>query len=131
MIRNLILAAVAALALAFSSPASAQVSSSSSVLAANQVVKGTGGLLYGIQISADGTLSGAAWWVMVYDATAAPSNGTVTPRKCYAMASGATELSRSFSPPIQFGLGIVVGVSTTGCFTKTESVHAFISGDFQ
>lgn len=131
MMRYLILAAAVALGLAASAPASAQIVSSSSVLAANRVVKAAPGKLYGFNVSADATLAGAAWWIMIYDATAAPADGTVTPRKCYAMASGATQFSMSFNDPLQFGVGIVIGVSTTGCFSKTESVHAFISGDFQ
>lgn len=130
MMRYLILAAAAALSL-LCSPASAQISASTPVLAANQVVKGAPGQLYGFQVSADATLSGAAWWVMIYDATAAPADGTVTPRKCYAQASGATSFAQTFPKPIQFGAGITIGVSTTGCFSKTASTHAFISGDFQ
>jgi len=131
MKRFLSLAAVFAIGLALCSPASAQIVSASPVLAANQVVKAAPGQLYGFQVSADATLSGAAWWVMVYDATAAPADGTVTPRKCYAQASGVTSASYAFPRPISFGVGIVIGVSTTGCFSKTASTHAFISGDFQ
>lgn len=130
MIRNLVLAAVAALGLAVS-PAAAQVSSSSTALAANQVVKGAPGVLYSFEVSADATLSAAAWWIMIYDATAAPVDGAVTPKKCYAQPSGAVSASYAFTRPVQFGVGITIGVSTTGCFTKTASVHAFISGDFQ
>lgn len=102
---------------------------SSAALAANQIIKAVPSSLYGFEVSADSTLSGAAWWVMVYDAVAAPVDGAVTPAKCYAMASGATNLSVAYSFPVLFQLGIVIGVSTTGCFTKTASTHAFISGD--
>jgi len=105
---------------------------SSSALAANLVVNSGAASLYSFEVSADSTLSGAAWWVMVYDATSAPADGAVTPAKCYAMPSGATLLSASFGPgPITFSTGIVIGVSTTGCFTKTASTHAFISGDYK
>ena len=103
--------------------------SSSSALAANQVVCSAACNLYSLQVSADSTLSGAAWWVMIYDATAAPADGAVTPVKCYAMASGSTTFSTSFPTPVRFSTGAVIGVSTTGCFTKTASVHAFVSGD--
>jgi hypothetical protein len=102
---------------------------SSSALAANTVIKASAGNLYSFQVSADSTLSAAAWWVMVYDATAAPVDGAVTPKKCYAMPSGATALSAAFPNATAFATGIVIGVSTTGCFTKTASTHAFISGD--
>jgi hypothetical protein len=130
MKRYLMLVALAALSL-LASPALAQISSSSPALAANQVVKAGPGGLWGFEVSADATLSAAAWWVMIYDATAAPADGAVTPRKCYAQPLGAVSASYAWDRPIQFGTGIVIGVSTTGCFTKTASTHAFISGDFQ
>lgn len=104
---------------------------STSALAANQIVKGSAGNLYSFQVSADSTLSGAAWWVMIYDATTAPGDGAVTPAKCYAVPSGTTSYSAAFQMPIRLATGITIGVSTTGCFTKTASTHAFISGDAQ
>ena len=100
-------------------------------LAANLVVKGSAGNLYGFTVSADSTLSGAAWWIMVYDATSAPADGAVTPAKCYAMPSGVTSASYSFPAPTAFATGITIGVSTDGCFTKAASIHAFISGDYK
>lgn len=103
----------------------------SSALAANLVVKASAGNIYSFDVAADGTLSGAAWWVMVYDAAAAPSDGAVTPAKCYAMPSGAVSLTAAFPTPVAFTTGIVIGVSTTGCFTKTASTHAFIGADYQ
>lgn len=103
--------------------------SPSAALAANQVVSAVPANLYSFEVSADATLSGAAWWILIYDAIAAPTDGAVTPVKCYALASGATSFKETFFYPIQFVTGIVIGVSTTGCFNKTASVHAFISGD--
>ena len=103
--------------------------SSSSALAANQVVKSASGNLYGFQISADPTLAAAPWWVMIHDATSAPADGPVTPKKCYAMPSGTLSYSAAWEMPVYFATGIVIGVSTTGCFAKTASTHAFISGD--
>ena len=103
--------------------------STTAALASSQVVKGSAGNLYSFNISADSTLSGAAWWIMIYDATTAPADGGVTPAKCYAMASGTTSYSAAFPVPVAFATGITIGVSTTGCFTKTASTHAFISGD--
>lgn len=104
---------------------------SSSALAANTVIKASAGNLYSFQVSADSTLSAAAWWIMIYDATSAPADGAVTPKKCYALPSGSTLASFGFQYPVAFSTGIVIGVSTTGCFTKTASTHAFISGDAQ
>lgn len=104
---------------------------SSSALAANTVIKASAGNLYSFEVSADSTLSGAAWWIMIYNATSAPVDGAVTPLKCYAMSSGTTSYGAAFPTPAAFSTGITIGVSTTGCFTKTASTHAFISGDAQ
>lgn len=103
----------------------------SSALAANQIVKASAGNLYSFEVSADSTLSAAAWWIMIYNATSAPVDGAVTPLKCYAMPLGVTNYAAAFPVPIAFSTGITIGVSTTGCFTKTASTHAFISGDAQ
>jgi len=104
----------------------------SSALASNLVVKASAGNLFTFNVSADSTLSGAAWWIMVFNATSLPANGAVTPAKCYAMASGTTSYSASWGTlPIYLGTGITIGVSTTGCFSLTASVHAFLSGDYK
>lgn len=104
---------------------------SSSALAANTVINSAASALYSFNVSADSTLSGAAWWIMIYNATSAPADGAVTPVKCYAMPLGTTSYSAAFPSPVPFSTGIVIGVSTTGCFTKTASTHAFISGDYK
>lgn len=100
-------------------------------LASSQVIVGSAHQLTSFEVAADSTLSGAAWWIMIYDATSAPADGAVTPAKCYAMPNGATNFNGAFNSPPAFTTGIVIGVSTTGCFTKTASAHAFISGDYQ
>lgn len=100
-------------------------------LAANLVVKASAGNLYSFEVAADSTLSAAAWWIMIYNATSAPGDGAVTPLKCYAMASGTTSFAAAFPTPVAFSTGVTIGVSTTGCFNKTASTHAFISGDAQ
>lgn len=102
---------------------------STAALAANLVVSAAPSTLHSFNVSADSTLSGAAWWVMIYNLTAAPADGAVTPTKCYALPSGSTGISGAFVAPITMSTGIVIGVSTTGCFTKTASTHAFISGE--
>lgn len=104
---------------------------SSSALAANLVVNATAASLFSFNVQADSTLSGAAWWVMIYNATTAPGDGAVTPVKCYSLPTGATGISGAFPSPVAFSTGIVIGVSTTGCFNKTASTHAFISGDYK
>lgn len=100
-----------------------------SALASNKVLKASAGNLYSLEVSADSTLSGAAWWVMVFDATSLPGDGAVTPAKCYAMASGTTMASFAWPTPAAFATGITAGVSTNGCFTLAASVHSFISGE--
>lgn len=104
---------------------------SSAALAANTIIKASAGNLYSFEVAADSTLSAAAWWIMIHNATSAPADGAVTPLKCYAMPLGTTTFSAAFPTPVAFSTGIVIGVSTTGCFTKTASTHAFISGDAQ
>lgn len=104
---------------------------STASIAANQVIKSSASALSSFNVSADSTLSGAAWWIMVYNATSAPADGAVTPTKCYAMTSGTSSFSTAWLIPVVFSTGITIGVSTTGCFTKTASTHAFISGDAQ
>jgi hypothetical protein len=108
----------------------ARTSVTSTTLEANHVIKASAGALYSFEVQADATLSAAAWWVMIYNATSAPADGAVTPAKCYQIPAGSPGANFAFPAPISFSTGIVIGVSTTGCFTKTASAHAFISGDF-
>jgi len=105
--------------------------SSTSALASNQVVCSAACNLYSFEVSADSTLSGTAWWVMIFNATSAPADGAVTPAKCYAVPSGTTSYSAAWPTPVRLGTGATIVTSTTGCFSKTASVHAFISGDAQ
>src|SRR5581483_2691357 len=68
----------------------------SSSLSANQVVKSSAGNLYSFEVSADSTLSAAAWWIMIYNATSAPADGSVTPAKCYAVPPGTTSYAAAW-----------------------------------
>lgn len=112
--------------------ATADTHAQCSALCANLVVKNAAGVLKTFEVSADSTLSGAIWYVIIYDATAAPSDGAVTPAKCYQQASGVTQMGGTLGPGgSNMTTGIVIGVSTTGCFTKTASTHAFIAADYQ
>lgn len=104
---------------------------STAALAANSVIKASAGSLYSFDVNADATLAAAAWWIMIYDATSAPTDGAVTPAKCYGVPLGTTTVSGAFPNPVALGTGITIGVSTTGCFTKTASTHAFISADYK
>jgi len=108
----------------------ARTATTSTTLVANQIITASAGSLYSFDVQADSTLAASAWYIMVYNLAAAPVDGAVMPLKCYQMAAGTLGMSAAFPSPIRFSTGIVIGVSTTGCFIKTESAHAFISGDF-
>lgn len=102
----------------------------STALASNLVVSATPANLYSFQVMADATLNAAQWYIMVFNSATLPGDGAVTPAKCIQMAPGSLGATFAFPSPIIFSTGIVIGVSTTGCFNKTASVHAtFISGD--
>src|ERR1035437_6369553 len=67
-------------------------------LCANLVVKASAGTLYSFEVSADSTLSAAAWWIAIYNATSAPADGaSQTPIKCYAAPSGSTSFTGAFA----------------------------------
>jgi hypothetical protein len=70
--------------------------------------------------------------MMIFNATSAPANGTVTPAQCFPVASNAG-LGEANSPiPAFYSTGIVV-VSSSGanCFTLTATNAGFISGQVQ
>lgn len=84
---------------------------------------GDGCKLYGLSVTNGAT----AGYVLLFDAVAAPSNGAVTPVKCYAMPAPGDTLAMSADPPIRFPTGIVAVYSSTGCFTQTLSATAVFS----
>lgn len=106
---------------------------SCTALCSNLVLENTASHnLYSFEISADSTLSAAPWYAIIYNAASLPANGAVTPAKCFGpFPINTTVFTQGFTSPIPFTTGITIGVSTTGCFTQTASVHAFISGDAQ
>lgn len=87
------------------------------------VVKASAGNFYGFSLTTGAT----AGYALVFNATSAPANGAVTPVKCLVVGQNST-IGASFEPPIRLDTGIVVSFSSTGCFTKTSSATAFISG---
>lgn len=110
----------------------ATTTASCTALCSNLVIEAAGPhQLYSFEVGADTTLSGAPWWVMVFNTTSLPANGAITPLKCYPVPTNTTSYSAAFPTPVIFATGITIGVSTTGCFTQTASAHAFISGDAQ
>ena len=103
-----------------------------SALATSVTLKSAAGTLYSYNVTPDSTLSAATWYILIFDATAVPSNGSVTPAKCYAEPAGQVRDGGTFAAGgVSFSTGITIAVSTTGCFTLTQSAHAFISGDYQ
>jgi hypothetical protein len=96
---------------------------------ATRVLKASAGNL----LSLTTTIGATSGWVMVFDATSAPADGTVTPKFCRYIKSdgtaGATSLA--WSSPLTFATGISVAFSSTGCFTKTASATAYFSGQVQ
>lgn len=96
----------------------------SAAASGGEVIKATPGNLYGVNVA-----SGAsAGFVMLIDAVAVPADGAVAPKKCWHVAANAT-IDHKWVVPIRFNAGIVVVFSTTGCYSKTASATAFISGD--
>jgi Mg/Co/Ni transporter MgtE len=97
-----------------------------SAVAASLVVKASAGNLYDWHVTT-GATSG---YVMVFNLTAAPVNGAVTPVMCYTVGTNSTVGSGPYQPPIPFATGITIEFSSTGCFTATSSATAFIHADF-
>lgn len=92
----------------------------------SKVLKASAGNLYSLTVT-NGATSGL---VMIFDATSAPADGAVTPKKCWAMPSTTSTLGMAAEPPLRFSTGITVVYSSgTDCFTKAASATAFISGE--
>lgn len=86
---------------------------------------------YGAQI----TTSSTAGYVLIFDGTTVPADGTVTPVKCFYVANPGTSYI-SLDPTAPWSSksnpsGWTIVFSSTGCFTKTISATAFISAQVQ
>lgn len=88
----------------------------------SHVFKAAPGNLYNLAV----TTSSAAGYVMLFNATTAPSNGAVNPIACYGVAANSS-LFIPYGYPLPFGTGIVAVYSTTGCNTLTLSTTAFFA----
>lgn len=97
------------------------VPTATSAVASVLVVKASAGNLYEWRV----TSGASAGYVMLFNATAAPADGAVTPVDCVVVAANATVGSGTIIPE-RYSTGIVVVFSTTGCFTKTASATAYI-----
>ena len=99
--------------------------SSSTAAEGARVLKATAGNVYSISV----TSGASAGYVMVFNSATAPADGAVTPVKCWSLAA-TSSMHMTFNPvPMHLGTGVTVVFSTTGCFTKTASATAHISGE--
>jgi uncharacterized integral membrane protein len=96
--------------------------------ASSLVAKSSAGKIVNITGSA---VSGS--YIMVFDATAAPSDGAVSPLKCWGpmSAAGPFVFAWGEGPVFSNSTGITVVSSSTGCFNKTATNAAFISVEYQ
>lgn len=99
----------------------------STAVESGRVLKASAGNLYGLNV----TSGASAGFVLVFNSTTVPADGAVTPVKCYPLAANTGFDLNYRASPVAFATGISVAFSTTGCFTKTASATAFISGDFK
>lgn len=99
----------------------------SSTLETGHVLKNAAGNLYGVEV----VTTSVAGYLLVFNATAVPAAGAVTPvAACYAGAFGTCALN--FMPPLVMSTGISVAFSaSTTPFTKTDSATAFLSGQIK
>lgn len=76
----------------------------------------------------NGTTGATAGWFLVYNLTAVPVDGTVTPVKAYAVGTNSS-IEVGYSPALSFPVGCTIAFSSTGPFTQTLSATAMISGE--
>ncbi len=112
-----------AAAAATASGGAGMTSTATTVAASSLVLKSGSGNLYDVDI----TTGGSAGYLMVFAATSAPVDGTVTPLRAYVVAANSS-FNKSFHPPLRVSTGTTLVFSTTGPFTKTASATAFMAG---
>lgn len=81
------------------------------------------------------TIGATSGWLLLFDATAAPADGAVTPIWWFPVASNATNGGATANwgpgPPLGTTTGLTAVFSTTGPFTKTVSATAAFSAGVQ
>jgi hypothetical protein len=98
------------------------------------VLKASPGNLYSVYAECS-----AACWLMVFNSTTAPSNGSTTAgiasgnmQECVSIASGGVgSINYSGAPPEVFSVGITAVISSTTCATLTLATTGFIHGVIQ
>jgi hypothetical protein len=102
-------------------------STASSAAEACHVYKASAGTIYSLS-----GYAGVAGWIMVFNLTAAPSDGAVTPVAWnYIAAAGAWSISYGVTPATM-STGVVACLSSTGPLTKTAaSTNTVFAGQVQ
>ena len=96
------------------------------VAASSLVLKANAGNLLSLTVCAGAT----GGYIMLFDATSAPADGTVTPKWAYPVyANGA--FNQVWTNALLFTTGVTAVFSSTGPFAKTASATAFIEGQVQ
>jgi hypothetical protein len=99
----------------------------STAVGSSIVAKVSAGNLYGVSI----TTGASAGYLLMFNATASPADGAVTPLMCRTVpANSSLEIDHSVIPD-RFTTGITAVFSTTGCFTKTASATAMFEVRFK
>lgn len=98
--------------------------------ASSCVLKASAGNFYGAYAECT-----SACWLMVFNATSAPSNGATTAGiasgnlvECIDIAAAGSKSVNYPTFPRPFSVGITVAISSTACATLTLSTVGFISG---
>ena len=90
---------------------------SSSTTEPFKVLKSSAGSLISLHVVTGANDS----WLMLFDASSAPSDGAVSPKWSQFIPSNGTNgyLDKSWDIPLSFATGITAVLSSTGPFTKT------------
>lgn len=98
---------------------------SSTALEASHILKATTGNLYRLTV----IVGASAGFLLLFDATSVPADGSVTPAYAVPIAANSSVSLDWTSAPGHFANGIVAVFSTTAPFTKTASATAaFFAG---
>ena len=94
-----------------------------SVAASSLVVKTGPGVLHAFT----GASTAAGWW-LIYDALAAPADGTVTPVDAYPVTAGGGDRINYDPCPLSFKVGCVIVCSSASTpYTQTQQATGFVS----
>jgi hypothetical protein len=92
-----------------------------------RVFAGVSARLFSYQVST----GASAGYIMVFDATAAPADGAVTPALPSVQIAASSTYNFSPTNPALFANGVTICFSTTGPFSKTASATAMLGAQVQ